>query len=93
MVYCIIDISVCVDYLCCPKNKVHVTSKGQGFENITCIAVSVIGIPKLLIAGTRINFGGLEPGLQKIEYVGSSKFHVIPQNTTAVFDKLPNASS
>ena len=27
------------------------------------------------------------------EYVGTSRFHVTPQNTTAVFDTPPNASS
>ena len=40
---------VCVDYLCCTQNKIHVTSKGQGFENRTRSAVSRIEIPELLI--------------------------------------------
>ena len=49
MVYCIIGNYVSVDYLCCRQTKLHVTSKGQGFENITYNAVSGIGIPKLLM--------------------------------------------
>ena len=31
IVYCIMEKFVCVDYLCCPETKLHVTSKGQGF--------------------------------------------------------------
>ena len=38
-----------VDYLCCPKTKLHVTSKGQGFENRAYNPVSGIGIPELLM--------------------------------------------
>ena len=36
-----------VDYLCCPETKIHVTIKGQGFENITYNADSGIGTPEL----------------------------------------------
>ena len=44
------------------------------------------------VSGPRIDFGTLEPGLKKIEYVGTSRFHVTPKNTTAIFDTPPNAS-
>ena len=40
---------LCVDYLCCPENELHVTNKGQVFENRTHNAVSGIGIHKLLM--------------------------------------------
>ena len=30
----------------------------------------------LVVAGPLIHFGALEPGSQKIEYVGTSRFHV-----------------
>ena len=46
IVYCIMDNFVCVDYLCCPETKPHVTSKCQGFENRTYNAVSGISIPE-----------------------------------------------
>ena len=47
IVYCTMDNYVCVDYLCCPQTKTHVTSKGQGFESRTYNAVSRIGITEL----------------------------------------------
>ena len=31
------------------------------------------------VASPRIHFGALEPGLQKTEYVGTSRFHVTPK--------------
>ena len=40
---------VCVYYICCPEIKIHVTTKGQGYENITYNAVSGIGIPEILM--------------------------------------------
>ena len=40
---------VCVDYLCCTETKLHVTSKGQGFENRTYNSVPGIGIPEPLM--------------------------------------------
>ena len=49
IVYCIMEKFVCVNYLSCPKKKLHVTCKGQLFENITYNAVSGIGIPELLM--------------------------------------------
>ena len=45
------------------------------------------------LAGPRIHFGAHKPGSQKIEYVRTSRFHVTPQNTTAIFDTPPNAKS
>ena len=38
---------VCVYYLCFPQTKLHVTSKGKGFENREYNAVSGIGITEL----------------------------------------------
>ena len=48
-VYCITDRYVCVDYICCTKNKINVTSKGKLFENRTYNAVSGIGTTELLM--------------------------------------------
>ena len=49
IVYFIPENYVCVDYLCCPKNKLHVTNKWQGFENRTYNAVPGIIMTELLI--------------------------------------------
>ena len=46
-----------------------------------------------LVAGPRIHFGAIKPGLQKVEYGRTSRFHVTPQNTTSIFDTPPNAFS
>ena len=57
IVYFIMKKYACVDYLCCPETELHVTSKGQGFENRIYNAVSRIGITELLM--NIISFHGL----------------------------------
>ena len=47
--YCIMDSYVCVDNMFCPKIKIHVISRGQGFENRPYNGVSGIGIPEILM--------------------------------------------
>ena len=49
IVYCIMEKFLCVDYLCCTKTKLHVTSKVQGSEYRTYNSVSEIGTPELLM--------------------------------------------
>ena len=49
VIYCIMDNYLCVDYLGCTKNKLHVDYSNKGFEKTTYNAVSGIGITKLLI--------------------------------------------
>ena len=49
IVYCIMENFDCVYYICCPEIKIHVTTKGQGYENITYNAVSGIGISEILM--------------------------------------------
>ena len=49
IVYFIMDNFVCVDYLCFSETKIHVTCKGQEFENRTYNDVSGIGINELLM--------------------------------------------
>ena len=46
---CIMDNYLCVDFLCFAQTKLHVTSKGQGFENRTYNYVSGMSIPELII--------------------------------------------
>ena len=43
------DNYLCVDFLCFAQTKLHVTSKGLGFENITYNYVSGKSIPELLM--------------------------------------------
>ena len=49
MVYCIMYNYVCVDDMFCPKTKLRFTSKGKVLENRTYNAVSLIGIPEILM--------------------------------------------
>ena len=49
IVYFIMDDIVCVDFMCFPETKIHVTCKVQGFGNRTYNAVSIIGIPEILM--------------------------------------------
>ena len=48
-VYCITDRYVCVDYKCCTKTKINVTSKEKVFENRTYNDVSGTGTTELLM--------------------------------------------
>ena len=43
------DNYLCVDFLCFAQTKLHVTSKGHGFENRTYNYVSGMSIPELLM--------------------------------------------
>ena len=49
VVYCITENCLCVGYLSCLKNKLHVHFEKRGFEKTSFNAVSGIGIPKQLM--------------------------------------------
>ena len=49
VVYCIMENYVCVEYLCCPKTKLHVHFSNKGFENTTYRDILGILIPELLM--------------------------------------------
>ena len=49
VVYCILDNYVCVDYMCFPQTKIHITIKGQGFLKRTYNAVLGNGFPEIIM--------------------------------------------